>query len=320
MDSRELIEAWNRDLRGLNRNSYKFVLQLAILKQVENGKQKLDIDFIYEFFVSTYWDNVVVYNLRETSSLDQVPTFHSALLKFAESNSLFGVKFNELKRKNIRLDFIIDTVQSFSKKRAQDLLMNPISRLQHDAYFDRSTGNGIAKGSGWLYSWNINDNSLTIHKDTLELLKLNVSTLKTLSYAQWVYFLEPFNLLPGILSKLSRKTVNRSIPKGKSSKLVEFSEKTCFYCQTSVIKYDIDHFIPFAYVNDHQLWNLVIACKDCNRGANGKFEKLPDQNYLEKLKIRNKQIVKLMPGYKESILVDTYENCKVSGFRIWEVS
>ena len=41
-------------------------------------------------------------------------------------------------------------------------------------------------------------------------------------------------------------------------------------------------------MNINGVWNLVLSCKSCNRGENGKFAKLPkSQPYLEKLYNRN---------------------------------
>src|SRR4051794_16483114 len=35
------------------------------------------------------------------------------------------------------------------------------------------------------------------------------------------------------------------------------------------------------------IWNLVLACQGCNRGAKGKFDCLPELSYLERLHKRN---------------------------------
>ncbi|WP_240419671.1 hypothetical protein [Paenibacillus periandrae] len=36
-------------------------------------------------------------------------------------------------------------------------------------------------------------------------------------------------------------------------------------------------------INMDGVWNLVLSCQSCNRGANDKFALLPDIKYLEKL-------------------------------------
>ena len=32
-------------------------------------------------------------------------------------------------------------------------------------------------------------------------------------------------------------------------------------------KYDIDHFIPWSFVKDDKIWNLVLSCAECNEGC-----------------------------------------------------
>lgn len=61
---------------------------------------------------------------------------------------------------------------------------------------------------------------------------------------------------------------------------------------------DVDHFFPFVLeqrlrtdLNINGVWNLVLACKDCNRGENGKFERVPDLQYLERLNKRNEFLI-----------------------------
>ena len=52
---------------------------------------------------------------------------------------------------------------------------------------------------------------------------------------------------------------------------------------------DVDHFLPFALgragvgVGADGIWNLVLACADCNRGPNGKFARVPAVPFLARL-------------------------------------
>lgn len=42
----------------------------------------------------------------------------------------------------------------------------------------------------------------------------------------------------------------------------EFENKECFYCgrKLSPKRIDVDHFIPWSFIKDDNLWNLVLAC------------------------------------------------------------
>ena len=46
---------------------------------------------------------------------------------------------------------------------------------------------------------------------------------------------------------------------------LEYSDH-CFYCNNSLKSNHIhvDHFIPWSYIFDNNVWNLVLACQECN--------------------------------------------------------
>ena len=86
--------------------------------------------------------------------------------------------------------------------------------------------------------------------------------------------------------------------------LLPYQKGKCFYCNRKINSFaltheddfpDVDHFLPFSLVQKNKdialssdgVWNLVIACKSCNRGANGKFDAPPVKKFYEKLKKRN---------------------------------
>ena len=87
--------------------------------------------------------------------------------------------------------------------------------------------------------------------------------------------------------------------------LISYQHGRCFYCNKHMNVNaksnehdfpDVDHVIPFSAFNkgilstnynSNGIWNLVVACKDCNRGSNGKFHTPPDKLYFEKLIDRN---------------------------------
>lgn len=78
-----------------------------------------------------------------------------------------------------------------------------------------------------------------------------------------------------------------------------YQKGKCFYCfddisidEGSYNLADVDHFIPHVLqkelpINLNGIWNLALACNSCNRGANGKFSKIPAIKYLERLHKRN---------------------------------
>ena len=76
---------------------------------------------------------------------------------------------------------------------------------------------------------------------------------------------------------------------------------------------DIDHFFPyklkeypeFGSINIDGVWNLVLSCKDCNRGYDGKFAKVPSLRLLERLHCRNEYYINSHHPLRETIMNQT---------------
>lgn len=96
----------------------------------------------------------------------------------------------------------------------------------------------------------------------------------------------------------------------------------CFYCGSPISLdagsdnlCDVDHFIAHTVqasiskdININGVWNLVLSCKSCNRGENGKFARLPDLYYLEKLYNRNEYFIGSHHPLRETLINQTGKN------------
>ncbi len=77
---------------------------------------------------------------------------------------------------------------------------------------------------------------------------------------------------------------------------------------------DVDHFFPHILsremkgINLDGVWNLVLACKDCNRGVGGKFARIPDEKYLDRLYRRNEYLIISHHPLREALIVQTGAN------------
>jgi hypothetical protein len=97
-----------------------------------------------------------------------------------------------------------------------------------------------------------------------------------------------------------------------------YQKGRCFYCYRDVSLAvcsselaDVDHFFP------HKLnfcakgkpidgvANLVLACKECNRGSYGKFDRLPTIELLGRLNRRNEYLIKSHHPLRETLLLQT---------------
>jgi hypothetical protein len=72
--------------------------------------------------------------------------------------------------------------------------------------------------------------------------------------------------------------------------LEQYAER-CFYCSSSFVSTPhVDHVIPWSFMAEDKVWNLVLACDDCN-GSSGKSSKTPSDEFVEKLTNRNDDIL-----------------------------
>lgn len=124
-----------------------------------------------------------------------------------------------------------------------------------------------------------------------------------------------------------------------------YQKGLCFYCfRTISIEggnknlADVDHFFPrMLHENGiadpiDGVWNLVLACSNCNRGDHGKFARLPTLFLLERLKRRNdyligshhplRETLKSQTGSsvdaRRSFLQNTYTDAKRLLIQTWE--
>ncbi len=122
-----------------------------------------------------------------------------------------------------------------------------------------------------------------------------------------------------------------------------YQKGRCFYCFKPISLTpgdpdlaDVDHFIPWAardeVANINGVWNLVLACKCCNRGVDGKSARLPGSRLLERLNARNEYFIQSklplhetivqqtgnQPAARKNFLENNWNAAKVRLFHTWE--
>ena len=110
-----------------------------------------------------------------------------------------------------------------------------------------------------------------------------------------------------------RKTVTSAKPA-----LNGYQKGQCFYCYDEIIIDDagsqqpeVDHFFPHTLKQNgfglpiDGIWNLVLACKDCNRGVGGKFTSVPSLKLLERLSRRNEFLIGSHHPLRETLMQQT---------------
>jgi 5-methylcytosine-specific restriction endonuclease McrA len=97
-----------------------------------------------------------------------------------------------------------------------------------------------------------------------------------------------------------------------------YQKGRCFYCfrgfstvDGDYDNVDVDHFFPHAlkdlgselYVDG--VWNLVLACRECNRGVGGKSAKIPTTELLKRLHSRNEYYIQSHHPLRETVIRQT---------------
>jgi len=73
---------------------------------------------------------------------------------------------------------------------------------------------------------------------------------------------------------------------------------------------EVDHFFPvglaqfseWASLNLNGVWNLVLACTECNRGPSGKHMRVPDLEILQRLHRRNQFLIESHHPLRETLM------------------
>ena len=97
-----------------------------------------------------------------------------------------------------------------------------------------------------------------------------------------------------------------------------YQKGKCFYCfgdisveAASSDLADVDHFLPHTLkpfgLGDliDGVWNLVLACQNCNRGPKGKFALVPELRFLERLHARNGFFIDSHHPLRETLIQQT---------------
>jgi 5-methylcytosine-specific restriction endonuclease McrA len=121
-------------------------------------------------------------------------------------------------------------------------------------------------------------------------------------------------LVPALLGK--RKPIAEVRPA-----LNGYQKGHCFYCYRPILivpdssdPADVDHFFPHVLmsrglpVDLDGVWNLVLACQECNRGTGGKMAAVPAVEYLEHLRLRNEYLIWSHHPLRDTLMASTGDN------------
>ena len=129
----------------------------------------------------------------------------------------------------------------------------------------------------------------------------------------------PSRLIMGLDDSGETLTANysgRRVPVTRSRDALNGYQKgKCFYCfsdisidEATATLGDVDHFFPRVLLRLgvslplDGVWNLVLSCRNCNRGVAGKSSLLPHKRLLERISTRNEFLIQSHHPLRETLM------------------
>lgn len=258
--------------KSRNSTSYKYGFLKSILDNLYNVDENLVLTFdqLFGKFAEIYWNLVTKYHIEQMPG-KKVSAVESVLLDFVDKQSIVpGVPFESL----------TDTQKTQLSVRVKN-------RCKHNV-----VGALYGDTGQVFYSFSKQGEWIRFNPQVYQYVCKRKTALEKLNYYEWAKYLEKINTQDAtydLLTKLDESAKRNNLGVYRQILFDEFESKECFYCGRPLRGdgVQVDHFIPWAFIKDDKLWNMVLACPSCN---NKKRDKLPPDQYLLKLFERNKDI------------------------------
>ncbi|MCM1988836.1 HNH endonuclease [Oceanirhabdus seepicola] len=295
-----------------NATSYKFGFLKALLESSYdvnlNGEIKISDIFIR--FSRIYWNLIVKHELTQCTKM------------IKGGRSSIGKIF----------DKYIDDYPEISTANYDKIPINIKDKMEKEVFKEGKkyvVGALYGDSGGELYTFSLRENYLKFNPSVLSFLYKHSITLLKINNLCWIDFLEKVNKKDncyGIAEKLHDASKRSSLRIYKDFFFFQFNrcETSCFYCgnKLSYEKVHIDHFIPWSFIKNDRLWNLVASCPNCNLSKNNR---LADEYYLDKIiyrdnnlkKIDNYLVNKDFSLYSEKNFRNYYTSAEFCGFDLW---
>ena len=276
---------------GARDTTYKFALARALLelssewvKEGHRGPRTVEYDELARRFLRYYWHQECVFHIRQHHHKEKEAAVIRAIRDnpggdAAAARGDFDALDGDYKQGAVR-DIRRDVFGRAKSKKS-----NVVPKFQ------KVKIGGCAQLIPAFYTFDDEKGTLTVGAAACRFLAANYSVLLDAVTLRWARYLEGANGgLPGLIAKIEAA---RARPPSRNSTFIRSAadavyrkDKRCFYCSCRLRRKDVemDHVIPWSFLFDDHLWNLVPACGGCN-GRKGRS--LPDRRTYALLERRN---------------------------------
>lgn len=289
------LEQWLDVLQGMaNDNTYKLAWGRAIIESIQlknfneyNDYYTIPFDVISEKMLKYYWNQIFFFQLRQSPNIKKPPTIYQITNEMIHQYQLD-------KKTNIPIWFDKAKVHFLMNRNEYDKQIAKISRtIRLDVCWRFLNANHQQYP---LYELNQEKTIVIFKKDNFNILnEYGLILIQIINY-RWAQLLEQFNRSPRIVSKVKGSQENQIRRKSLSRfkdlllKIYPDGVVTDFY-SGEVLKsseISVDHVIPWSFIYNDDLWNLVITSKTAN---SQKSNNIPTKEIIEKLNERNRNLV-----------------------------
>lgn len=294
-------------------NTYKFGLIKSICDQIydvydDGNGLFLPYKKIFSKFTENYWNLINKYKLKQMSYNGK-----------SEYSKIELIIANAVKKLEIPENVGFQSLSEADRRTITKNVMVECKKCVVGALYNDFEGK--------LYAFSLRGNGIFLSKDSYRFISKYKMEIEKLNYYAWARFLEKVNdddVLIKVLEKLDMATPQRKdLSIYRDILFNEFQEHVCFYCGKRLNKnVHVDHFIPWTFVKNDNLWNFVLACPKCNLKKNSS---LAGREYVVKIESRNTSIMnrnslKLstrveFDGYYDGLMDRMWEYARMSGIR-----
>lgn len=292
----DFLSNWLNLIRNCNvDNTYKMAWAKAITEisleiDYDNESEYVEITLeqIAKKVLKYYWEQTIYFNLIQGSNPKKPPKIVSLTKELIEV-------YQEKKSSKQPVKYLKSEVKDIARDEYNKTIKKIVTTLKQDVSY-RYLNLGREKIKG-IYNYKKGDNELYISEGNLRTLKENYLIIfDTINY-RWTQILEGFNHSPRI-SKKVRVIDVEEIKRKPLSKFIKYIEmenrkRICFICGGEITDEtpSIDHIIPWSYLYDDNLWNLVFTHRSCN---SSKSNIIPSEDMIKRLEARNKRLLKIL--------------------------
>lgn len=275
--------------KSYKKTSYKFALMKSILDNLFNANDKLEIGFddLSYTFLHIFWNIISKYNLPQIvyGKNQEMSSIEKSIYILLEKNPLQkGLDFESLS------NIVKSEYLNYNRKEVSKYVIGAL----------------YSEFNKQIFGFSKDENIIYFTKESYEILLYNKSIIEKINYYSWIMWIEDELNRRGIsvgniATKLDSSTKRKNLSKFKGLLTNMKDSNVCFYCGKSLKddKIHVDHFIPWSFVKNDDIWNFVISCKGCNSSKNNHlastiyFEKLLKRNSQENLKEFENNIINL---------------------------